>query len=280
VEKVAVITGASSGIGLLTTLELASKGYRVVATMRDLGRRTSLDEAAAKTGVSSQLDIRQLDITDFDSVPAAVQTIIGNYGRIDLLVNNAGFAMAGFAEDVRLKDLRAQFDTNFFGHVNMTKAVLPTMRAQRSGHIIMISSVSGRAGQPGVSSYAASKFALEGWSEALRIEMKPLGINVVLVEPGAFKTDIWDRNVRIPPPAISEISPNRERVRKYAEFVQNEIVKRDAREVARLIARIAMEPEPRLRYMIGNDAFGQLLFRAILPWKIYERIVARKMGID
>lgn len=279
-EKVAVITGASSGIGLLTTLELASKGYRVVATMRDLGRRTSLDEAAAKTGVSSQLDIRQLDITDFDIVPAAVEAIIGNYGRIDLLVNNAGFAMAGFAEDVRLKDLRAQFDTNFFGHVNMTKAVLPTMRAQRSGHIIMISSVSGRAGQPGVSSYAASKFALEGWSEALRIEMKPLGINVVLVEPGAFKTDIWDRNVRIPPPAISEISPNRERVRKYAEFVQNEIVKRDAREVARLIARIAMEPEPRLRYMIGNDAFGQLLFRAILPWKIYERIVARKMGID
>jgi len=265
---------------LLTTLELASKGYRVVATMRDLGRRTSLDEAAAKTGVSSQLDIRQLDITDFDIVPAAVEAIIGNYGRIDLLVNNAGFAMAGFAEDVRLKDLRAQFDTNFFGHVNMTKAVLPTMRAQRSGHIIMISSVSGRAGQPGVSSYAASKFALEGWSEALRIEMKPLGINVVLVEPGAFKTDIWDRNVRIPPPAISEISPNRERVRKYAEFVQNEIVKRDAREVARLIARIAMEPEPRLRYMIGNDAFGQLLFRAILPWKIYERIVARKMGID
>ena len=279
-EKVAVITGASSGIGLLTTLELASKGYRVVATMRDLGRRTSLDEAAAKTGVSSQLDIRQLDITDFDIVPAAVEAIIGNYGRIDLLVNNAGFAMAGFAEDVRLKDLRAQFDTNFFGHVNMTKAVLPTMRAQRSGHIIMISSVSGRAGQPGVSSYAASKFALEGWSESLRIEMKPLGINVVLVEPGAFKTDIWDRNVRIPPPAISEISPNRERVRKYAEFVQNEIVKRDAREVARLIARIAMEPEPRLRYMIGNDAFGQLLFRAILPWKIYERIVARKMGID
>ena len=142
------------------------------------------------------------------------------------------------------------------------------------------SSISGRAGQAGVSSYTASKFALEGWSEAVRIEMKPLGIHLVLVEPGAFKTDIWDRNVQLPSLEVSAASPNRERARKYVEFVRNEIVKRDATEVSRLIARIALDPEPRLRYMIGRDAIGQMLFRALLPWKMYEKIVARKMRID
>ena len=279
-EKLAVVTGSSSGIGLLTAVELASRGFRVVATMRDLAKRGRLDERAASAGVTAQIDVRLLDVTDTDSVPDLVQGIVRDYGRIDVLVNNAGFAVAGFAEDVRLEDLRKQFDTNFFGHVNMTKAVLPTMRQQRSGQIIMLSSVSGRAGQPGVSSYAASKFALEGWSEALRIEMMPLGIFVVLVEPGAFATDIWERNVQLPPIEIAESSPNRERAKKYVEFVRNEIVKRDAREVAKLIADITRLPEPNLRYLIGRDAIAQLLFRALAPWRTYEKLVARKMGID
>ena len=137
-EKIAVITGASSGIGLLTTIELASRGFRVVATMRDLSRRTRLDEAAAKAGIADRLDIRQLDVTDFGSVPGTINAIVAAHERIDVLVNNAGFAVAGFAEDVALKDLRSQFDTNFFGHVSMTKAVLPIMRRQRSGHVIML----------------------------------------------------------------------------------------------------------------------------------------------
>lgn len=279
-KKIAVVTGTSSGIGLLTAVELAERGFRVVATMRDLGRRTRLEEAAARAGVTAQLDLRQFDVTAFESATPLVADVVTDHGRIDILVNNAGFAVAGFAEDVLLDDLRSQFETNFFGHVNLTKAVLPVMRRQRSGHVVMISSVSGRAGQPGVSSYAASKFALEGWSEALRIEMKPLGIHVVLVEPGAFKTDIWDRNVKLPPLAISQASPNKERARRYVEFVRNEIVKRDAKEVARLIGGIARDPEPRLRYLIGRDAVGQLLFRALAPWKLYEKVVARKMGID
>jgi len=169
-EKVAVITGSSSGIGLLTAIELARGGYRVVATMRDLGRRTRLEEAAERAGVSGQFDLRDLDVTETDSIPGVVEAVVRDHGRIDVLVNNAGFAMAGFAEDMCLAEIRQQFETNFFAHVAMTKAVLPVLRRQRSGHIIMVSSISGRVGQPVLSSYSSSKFALEGWSEALRIE--------------------------------------------------------------------------------------------------------------
>src|ERR1017187_9102826 len=190
-DKIALITGSSSGFGLLTSIELAKAGFRVVATMRDLGRRERLDQAA--TGVAALLDVRALDVTNFDALPAFVDSVVRDYGRLDVLVNNAGFAVAGFAEDIKLEELRQQFETNFFGAVAMTKAALPTMRRQRSGHIIQVSSISGLHGSVTVSSYSASKHALEGWSESLRMEVSSLGIKVVLIEPGAFQTDIWTR---------------------------------------------------------------------------------------
>jgi NAD(P)-dependent dehydrogenase (short-subunit alcohol dehydrogenase family) len=206
-EKVAVITGCSSGIGLLTAVELASRGYRVVATMRNLDRRGRLDQASAQANVAGKIDIRQLDVTNHETISSVVTSIINDYGRIDVLVNNAGFPLAGFAEDIQLSELREQFETNFFGHVAVTKAVLPTMRSQGSGHIIMVSSVSGRTGQPSLSSYASSKFALEGWTESLRMEMFSLGIRVVLIEPGAYDTDIWERNARLAKKAMDGTSP-------------------------------------------------------------------------
>jgi len=227
-EKVALITGSSSGIGLLTAIELARRGYRVVATMRDVARRTRLDEAAERAGVAGQLDVRRLDVTETDTIPALVEAVVRDYGRIDVLVNNAGFAMAGFVEDLRLAEIRQQFDTNFFGHVAMTKAVLPAMRRQRSGHIIMVSSISGRVGQPVLSSYSSSKFALEGWSEALRLETFWLGIRVVLVEPGSFGTDIWERNARIGEDVLRADSPNRERAERFAAMAKK-LHKADAR---------------------------------------------------
>jgi NAD(P)-dependent dehydrogenase (short-subunit alcohol dehydrogenase family) len=140
-RKIAVITGSSSGFGLLTAVELAKRGFGVVATMRDLGRRERLDEAASSAGVT--LDVRRLDVTEFGAIPAFVDRVTGDHGRVDVLVNNAGFAVAGFAEDLTLEEVRLQFETNFFGHVAMTQAVLPAMRRQRSGHIIMISSIGG-----------------------------------------------------------------------------------------------------------------------------------------
>ncbi len=195
--KVAVVTGSSSGIGLLSAVELAQNGYRVVASMRNLANSGRLEEAARKAGVGDRIFVLRLDITEFESLPDAVEEIVRTHERLDVLVNNAGFSVAGFAEDMTLAELRHQLETNFFGNVAMTKAVLPIMRAQKSGHIITVTSVAGLLGQPMLSAYSASKYALEGWSESLRLETHSLGIRVSLVEPGAYDTDIWERNVVI-----------------------------------------------------------------------------------
>jgi NAD(P)-dependent dehydrogenase (short-subunit alcohol dehydrogenase family) len=280
-EKVAVVTGSSSGIGLATVVELAMNGYRVVATMRDLGRSGRLEDAAQKAGVRDRLDLRRVDITEMDSLAGAVEGIVRDHGRIDLLVNNAGFSSAAFAEDILLHELRHQMETNFFGNVAMTKAVLPTMRKQRSGHIVQVSSVGGRASAPLLGSYNASKFALEGWSEALRVEVHSLRIRVVLIEPGDYDTDIWTRNVMIGKQAMDPSSPNKERSQRFAQFIKARAPKRrDPREVAQLIVRVANDPNPRLRYLIGPGARSQVWFRALVPWRSYERIVAKATRID
>jgi NAD(P)-dependent dehydrogenase (short-subunit alcohol dehydrogenase family) len=277
-EKIAFITGSSSGIGLLTTLELARAGYRVVASMRDLSRRQRLDEAAATAGVAGRLDVRRLDVTEFDRIGDFVAQIDRDYGRLDVLVNNAGFATAGFAEDLLLDELRQQFETNFFGQAAVTRAVLPIMRRQHGGHIIMISSIGGRVSAPVIGAYDASKFALEGWSESLRIETRPLGIRVVLVEPGSFQTDIWERNARVGKFAMDRSSPNHERGARFAELIKK-VRKADPLPVARLIARIAQDPNPRLRYRIGFDAHLQFWLHSLLPWKMYEKLVLRATKI-
>lgn len=278
-EKIALITGASSGFGLLTSVELAKVGFRVVASMRDLGRREPLDKAAAAAGVAAQLDIRRLDVTHFDEIPGFVEAVVRDYGRLDVLINNAGFAVAGFAEDLKLDEIRQQFETNFFGAVAMTQAVLPTMRRQRSGHIIMVSSISGLHGSVTVSSYSASKHALEGWSESLRMEVNSLGIKVVLVEPGAFQTDIWTRGAVMGERATKPTSPNFKRSLRMRDQVQK-IPKRDPIEVARAITAIAQNPNPKLRYMVGRDAKIQLAMKRILPWKWHEKVIANFLKLD
>jgi NAD(P)-dependent dehydrogenase (short-subunit alcohol dehydrogenase family) len=280
-QKVAVITGSSSGIGLLTAIEFARDGYLVVATMRDLDRSGRLDQTAQEAGFRDRLDLRRLDVTEFDSLAGVVEGIVRDHGRIDVLVNNAGFSVAGFGEDLQLSEIRQQFETNFFGNVAMTKAVLPVMRRQKSGHIIQVSSVGGRLSHPMLGAYCGSKFALEGFSESLRIETHSLGIRVTLVEPGAYDTDIWERNVLVGEKALDASSPNKERSQRFAEFVKsNRKNRRDAREVAQLILRIANDPNPRLRYMIGADAKFQVWLRRLVPWKRYERMVAKAVKID
>jgi NAD(P)-dependent dehydrogenase (short-subunit alcohol dehydrogenase family) len=276
-ERIALITGSSGGFGLLTSIELAKAGFRVVATMRDLARRGPLDQAASAAGV--KLEIRQLDVTSFDTIPGFVGQVVQDFGRLDVLVNNAGFAVAGFAEDIRLEELRLQFETNFFGAVAMTKAVLPTMRRQGSGHIIQISSVSGLNGAATVSSYAASKHALEGWSESLRFEVNALGIKVVLVEPGAFQTDIWTRGAVMGKDATKETSPNFQRSLRMRETVEK-IPKANPIAVARLIVVIAQNPNPKMRYLVGRDAKIQLALKRILPWKWHEKLIAGFLKID
>ena len=278
-DKIALITGSSSGFGLLTSIELAKAGFRVVATMRDLGRRERLDQAATAAGVATQLDIRALDVTNFDALPAFVDSLVRDHGRLDVLVNNAGFAVAGFAEDIKLEELRQQFETNFFGAVALTKAALPTMRRQHSGHIIQLSSIAGLHGSVTVSSYSASKHALEGWSESLRLEINSLGIKVVLVEPGAFQTDIWTRGAVMGEDVTKETSPNIQRSLRMRDRVQA-LPKRDPIEVARLIATIARDPNPKLRYLVGRDAKIQLAMKRLLPCKWHEKVVASFLKID
>jgi NAD(P)-dependent dehydrogenase (short-subunit alcohol dehydrogenase family) len=246
--KIAVITGSSSGIGLLTAVELAKSGFQVIATMRDLARREKLEQAASTAGVRPYIDIRRLDVTEFDLIPPFVEKVVRDHGRIDVLVNNAGFAVAGFAEDLTVGEIRSQFETNFFGAFS-------------------------------ISSYSASKFALEGWSESLRMELNSLGIKVVLVEPGSYETDIWTRNARIARKTLDGTSPNRERGHKMRDRIQA-LPKRDPIIVARAIVRIVQDPNPRLRYVLGPDAHIQLWLKRVLPWKWHEKLVARLLKVD
>jgi NAD(P)-dependent dehydrogenase (short-subunit alcohol dehydrogenase family) len=237
-----------------------------------------LDQALASAGLTERVSVRTLDVAAPESHEAFVAQTVADYGRTDLLVNNAGFALAGFAEDVTLEELRRQFETNFFGTVSLTKAVLPVMRKQGSGRILMISSISGRSASPGLSSYSSSKFALEGYTESLRMEMAPLGIDCILIEPGSFETGIWYRKDNAAARAFDPASPNHERT-NFRDYVQGKLQRRDASEVARLIAHLADVPHPRLRYTIGPDARATVVLRTLLPWRRFEAMIARVLQL-
>jgi NAD(P)-dependent dehydrogenase (short-subunit alcohol dehydrogenase family) len=278
--KTALVTGASSGFGLLTSVALARRGWRVLATMRDLNRRPLLENAARAAAVPGHIEIHPLDVTKPDQIAAIAKFVESRKEPLHALVNNAGFAVPGFAEDVTDAELRDQFDTNFFGAAAMTRAILPQMRKQGFGHIVMVSSVSGRSGFPGVSSYVASKFALEGWTETLRFELKALGIHVVLVEPGSFETDIWTRNAKISARMQDPNAPNAARVSRWRDELERNDKKANPQIVADRIASILENPHPKLRYVIGRDARMALMFRAILPWSAFERVIVRLSRMD
>ena len=279
-NKVAVITGCSSGFGMLVAVEMARAGFQIVATMRNPDASGRLERLADEHHVRPQIDVRRLDITKTSELRNIISEIIRDYGRIDVLVNNAGYALAGFNEDITEEELRAQLDTNLFGHINVTKAVIPTMRQQRSGHIIMVSSIAGLVANPMTGSYSTSKFALEGWSESLRIELRSLGIRVVLVEPGAFATDIWERNVAIGKQAMLDASPNIDRAKRFAEVIKTKVHKADPWIVARLITKVARDHDPKLRYLVGRDARIRFWTKRLLPWRTYEKLVGKYTRID
>lgn len=279
-NRTALITGASSGFGLLTSVTLAKRGWRVLATMRDLGRRERLETAAREAGVLERVEVHALDVTNAEHI-AEIADLIERRGEpLDALVNNAGFAVPGFAEEVSDAELRDQFETNFFGAAAVTRALLPQMRRQGFGHIVMVSSISGRTGFPGVSSYVASKFALEGWAETLRLEMASLGIKVAIVEPGSFETDIWTRNAKLTAKMRDSHSPNAARLARWQKRIEASAKSRaNPQKVADLIARILETPEPRLRYVIGTDARMALLMRRMLSARLFERIMIKLSGL-
>jgi NAD(P)-dependent dehydrogenase (short-subunit alcohol dehydrogenase family) len=194
-EKVALVTGSSSGIGLETVLALARDGYHTFASMRDVGKSGELEHAAKKENLS--INVIELDVDKEESIVAAIKKIISEDKRLDVLVNNAGYGQFGCTEDVSVDDFRKQFETNFFSIVRIIQEVAPIMRNQKSGIIVNISSVAGRIGLPGSSAYISTKFALEGLSECLRYELGQFGIKTTLIEPGVIKTDFFN-SMKIP----------------------------------------------------------------------------------
>ncbi len=272
-DKVAIVTGASSGIGMLTALTLARSGYRVIAAMRRPEQADELRRRAEQAGVAHLLDSRQLDVTDTAAIEPFVEDVHAAYGRIDVLVNNAGIAVGGFVEDVPLAAWREQMETNFFGLIALTRAVVPRMRAQASGTIINMSSVSGLIAFPGYAPYAASKYAVEGFSESLRHELRTHGIRVVLIEPGAYRTSIWAKGLaRMHRSPDTPYAPMLEAVLRFSRKAAD--TSPDPQEVADLIGRVVRTSKPRLRYPIGRGMRMLLLGKAILPWRLLEGLIA------
>jgi NAD(P)-dependent dehydrogenase (short-subunit alcohol dehydrogenase family) len=251
--SVAVVTGSSSGIGLAASLALAKNGYVTYATMRNLAKQDSIQSVAEK----EHLPVRtvQLDVTDENSVKNAIQSILSESGRIDLLVNNAGYGMTGAFEDIGMDEIKSLYETNVFGVIRVTQAVLPIMRKQGSGRIINISSGAGRIGYHGGSAYVSSKFALEGLSESMAFEVEQFGIKTVLVEPGFIRTNFAEnivtaKKAQDPNSPYSQTMMQMKSSSHRRRMIENAP---DADLVASVIVEAATAKEPDLRYLAGKD---------------------------
>ena len=250
-DKIALVTGSSSGIGFETSLALARNGFHTFATMRDLSKDEEIKQVIKKEDLS--IEILELDVDSEESVNRAIKTVSEKKGRIDVLVNNAGYGMWGTVEDVSIDEFKKQFETNFFSIIRLIQKVAPIMRKQGSGNIVNISSVAGRIGFPVSPAYISSKFALEGLSESLRFELMPFGINVIIIEPGVIKTNFFDS---------MKMSEKSQQNSTYKEITDKVIsgVKMMAemgthpKEVANVVIKTLGEEKPLPRYVIGNDA--------------------------
>lgn len=255
-EKVAVVTGSSSGIGLETSLLLAKNGFRTFATVRNLDKANAIRNISDKGELPIQ--IIELDVRSDKSVNAAIDKINDESKRIDVLVNNAGYSLIGALEDLSMDEIKAQFETNLFGTIRVMKAVLPIMRKQKGGTIVNVSSMAGRVGFPLFPVYSGTKFALEGVSESMRLETDPLGIKIVLLEPGTIRSN-FASNAIIGQKATEPSSP-------YASLMET-LQKATARfidqgtppeEVAKVILKAVTIDNPDLRYLVGNDAIQMI----------------------
>ncbi|MEC1614447.1 oxidoreductase [Bacillus mojavensis] len=276
-KKIAIVTGASSGFGLLAAVKLA-QSFFVIATARQPEKAEQLRGLAAKHHVADSIHITDLDVTDEHSIEAFGKTISA-YAPIDVLVNNAGTAYGGFIEDVPMEHFRKQFETNVFGLINVTKTVLPYIRKHSGAKIINVSSISGLTGFPALSPYASSKYALEGFSESLRLELLPFGIETALIEPGSYKTSIWSTSLSNHMTVPADDSAYHQYYKKILSYVEkNAVESRDPQEVADLIYQLAMKQRlKKLRYPIGKGVKLTLLFRALFPWSAWESILKKKL---
>ncbi|WP_161486214.1 SDR family oxidoreductase [Candidatus Nitrosocosmicus hydrocola] len=252
-QKTAIVTGSSSGIGKEISLILARNGYNTFATMRNLDKASELKFIADSENLQS-LHFEQLDVTNPNSVQDAITNINNKTGRIDILVNNAGYGLIGAFEDTSIDEVKDQYETNFFGLIRTTQAVLPIMRKQESGLIVNISSGVGRFGIPTLSSYASTKFALEGLTESMSYELEPFGIRTVLVEPGVIKTNFFNSTI-VAKKSQDSNSPYhgfmRSMEKNFTELMKNNSSTPEY--VAKVVLESITADNPKLRYLAGQD---------------------------
>jgi NAD(P)-dependent dehydrogenase (short-subunit alcohol dehydrogenase family) len=273
-----LITGTSTGIGHVTTEALAARGWRVFATMRDLEKRHSLERSLRKAGIENRVSIEQLDLNDAQSIQKAVRSTLSQTGNtLDAVVHNAGVSVAGALEDLPETEIRRVMETNFFGVLQLTRALLPTFRAQKHGRILIVSSQAAFAGQPANSIYCASKWALEGWAESLAYELDPFGIYIILIEPGPYRTQIWRTTPRIQPPNSAYRAWVQQLFR--AADLHEARTARDPREVAIVIADVLETPRPRFRYPVGFFARLDHFLRGKIPTQLIRRGITRYLGL-
>jgi NAD(P)-dependent dehydrogenase (short-subunit alcohol dehydrogenase family) len=273
-----LITGTSTGFGRVTTELLAARGWRVFATMRDLERKDALERALRDAGLSERVTFVQLDVTDPASIEAAVATALSETGNaLDAVVHNAGVAVAGVLEDLSDADIQRVMGTNFFGVLKLTRALLPIFREQRRGRIVLLSSQSALAGQPGNSMYCGSKWALEGWAESLAYEVDPFGIDVVLIEPGPYRTEIWNNTKWVVPSSSAYLSWLK--LLRHAADRHQAKTSRDPKEVALVVAKALEARRPRFRYQVGPFAKLDYFLRGKMPTKLIRRGTTRYLGL-
>lgn len=266
-QRVVLITGASSGVGQATARLLAQNGYRVLGTSRN----------AVAAGDTPGVTMVPLDVRSDESVAACLKAVSGLVDRLDILINNAGYEQAGAMEELSLEEAKAQFETNFFGVVRMVKAVLPLMRRQGHGQIINVSSLAGLSPVPFMGMYSASKFALEGYTEALRLEIEPFGIRVSQIEVGFLRTPMMNHR-QVAVQRIAEYDPWRQRA--FDAIRASEENGPGPELVAAVVLKIASSRTPRLRYVTGKQARFVTSLRRFLPEGVFEQGARSTFRLD
>ncbi len=280
--KSILITGATDGLGKAAAILFAKRGYRVFAAGRSSEKRAQLDALAGKQKLP--LETLELDVCDDASVSRAVKTVLEKAGAIDVLVNNAGLSYVAAVEDMTMEDWRQQFETNFFGVLRVTRAVLPHMRERRQGRILMMSSVSGFVTPPTQGGYSSSKHALEGLSNALRLELYPFGVDVVLIEPGYIVTNIQNTAAELMKPYAGKIKSG-PYARIYQALLANAKHSRASSEAtpedcARVILRAIESPYPKPRYTVTRLAAQVKFLKRLLPDRALDAIFRRRYKIS
>jgi NAD(P)-dependent dehydrogenase (short-subunit alcohol dehydrogenase family) len=279
--KTVLITGATDGLGKAAALLLARRGYRVFAAGRSAEKRAELDAVAREK--QFVLETVAMDVVDDDSVKIGVASVIGKTGGLDVLINNAGIIYLATVEDASMEDWRRQFETNFFGVVRVTQAVLPHMRTRRRGRILMMSSVSGLVTPPTHGPYSSSKHAMEGLSNALRLEMYPFGVEVILIEPGYIATNLANVAVELMAPYADKIAAGPYAKVYAGAFAGASSARSKSKTTAEDCARVMLEaieaPRPKPRYGVTSLARSVKWAKRVLTDSMMDSILRRRYGI-